>query len=105
MKRNKLKSRRNHAAQLPDHLDYRHELASIVVAVLHSGVATEMGYGIENWTVVTAREPSATRAGMANLPPNLASAPGFSIEMAKLTLDCDPCTSSFFPKGDDGNER
>ncbi len=37
----KLKSRRNLTAQPADHLDYRRELASIVVAVLHSGVATK----------------------------------------------------------------
>jgi hypothetical protein len=46
-------------------------------------------------TAVTAQEPAA----------GAATAPGFSTEPAELTVDCDPCTSSFFPKGDDGNER
>jgi len=71
------------------------------------GTTGETGYGVGKWTVVTAQEPSAAAAGMARLLPKPAgaSAPGFSTERAELTLDCDPCTSSFFPKGDDGNER
>jgi hypothetical protein len=57
-------------------------------------------------TVVTAQEPSVSTA--ANLPRHLAAvaaAPGFPPGPAELTLNCDPCTSGFFPKGDDGNER
>jgi hypothetical protein len=58
-------------------------------------------------TAVTAQEPSLSAAGTANLPqyPATPAAPGFSLEQAELTLDCDLCTSSFFPKGDDGYER
>jgi hypothetical protein len=71
------------------------------------GTMAETGYGVGKGTVVTAQEPSGAAAGMATLLPKLAtaSAPGFSPGRAELTLDCDPCTSSFFPKGDDGNER
>ncbi len=57
-------------------------------------------------TVVTAQEPSVSTT--VSLPRHLAAgaaAPGFSTGPTELTLGCDPCTSSFFPKGDDGNER
>ena len=66
-----------------------------------------MGYGIEDWTVVTAQEPGTLAAGNGAVAAKsaLASAPGFSTKRDQLTIDCDPCTSGFFPKRDDGNEH
>lgn len=57
-------------------------------------------------TVVAGQEPSLSAAVTARLAPRFSAgaAPGFLMEPPKLTLDCDPCTSSAFPKGDDSSE-
>ncbi len=56
-------------------------------------------------TGATALDPSVSRAEIANLQQHFSPATAdFSPEPAELTVNCDPCTSSFFPKGDDGNE-
>ncbi len=57
---------------------------------------------------VTAQEPGEGADGAENLLPAapISPAPGFfSRPGTELTRECDPCTSSFFPKGDDGNEH
>ncbi len=72
--------------------------------------AVEPDGGME-WSgrTLPAQEPPWSAATTANLPPcplaTAAVAPDFSADPPELTLDCDPCTSRTFPKGDDGNER
>ncbi len=53
------------------------------------------------------QEPPWPAAAAANLPPGSVGAvtPDFSNKSTELTVNCDPCTSRNFPKGDDGNER
>lgn len=67
--------------------------------------AAELGWSDEVLTAVTAQEPTAAATANWQQRFSTAAAPVSSTEHAELTLDCDPCTSSFFPKGDDGNER
>jgi hypothetical protein len=58
--------------------------------------------------VVAIQEPGAMVMQAGNSPHGVASAtaPGFFVSPVRhLTNDCDPCTSSFFPKRDDGSGR
>jgi hypothetical protein len=58
-------------------------------------------------TAVTGPERCVAAGETANFTRNSTApaAPGLPGKEAELTLDCDPCTSPFFPKGDDGNEH
>jgi hypothetical protein len=56
-------------------------------------------------SVVTVQEPSGPARRSENLSP-LSPAPGFlPASLLHVTGECDRCTSSHFPKGDDGKER
>jgi hypothetical protein len=57
---------------------------------------------------VSVQEPNRATERRPGLPSclSLPSAPGFLPQHSPdLTVQCDPCTSGIFPKGDDGEER
>jgi hypothetical protein len=59
-------------------------------------------------TVVAMQEPGGRAVEADSRLTGIASgpAPGFFVNRLRhLTTDCDPCTSSFFPKRDDGSGR